>query len=439
MSMKTRTMLIFGASALLFGGTMVGCAHDSGIASASTVNRSAAEQQAARLAAKTTDALADHDADDAVDYAEGAVRLMPRDASYRALLGQAYLEAGRFTSARQAFTDALTLDSNDGGVALRLALAQTAEGDWAGARRTLDDHAGVIPAADRGLALALAGDPKAAIEVLVPAARQRNATPKTRQNLALAFALAGNWRAARAIAMVDLSPADVDKRMEQWAAFATPRAASDQVAALLGVTAEEDQGQPVALALATTTPVALAAADVEPVAAVAAPLAEPQPSMAAAATVPVATSSPSVLTRVAKVVFGPRKEVVQPLPVRATPKAPIVEYASGKARPAAAPRARTPGSWFVQLGAYENAAVAHDGWKRARRVLPVFKDQTPHGMHYAGNGGEFYRLSVGGFARNDAVQLCRRYKAKGGHCFVRQDAGDQLAKWMRKDTQLASR
>src|SRR3546814_7635088 len=85
--------------------------------------------------------------------------LAPREAGYRAVLGQSYLTDGRFTSARQAFTDALALDSNNGKVALSLALAQTAEGDWTAARATLDDHAGVIPATDRGLALALAGDP----------------------------------------------------------------------------------------------------------------------------------------------------------------------------------------------------------------------------------------------------------------------------------------
>src|SRR3546814_4223832 len=101
-------------------------------------------------------------------------------------------------------SDLLALDSNNGKVALSLALAQTAEGDWTAARATLDDHAGVIPATDRGLALALAGDPKAALQVLVPAARERGATAKTRQNLALTFALAGNWQAARSIAMVDL-------------------------------------------------------------------------------------------------------------------------------------------------------------------------------------------------------------------------------------------
>src|SRR3546814_20529606 len=73
-------------------------------------------------------------------------------------------------------SDLLALDSNNGKVALSLALAQTAEGDWTAARATLDDHAGVIPATDRGLALVLAGDTKAALPGLVPPARERGAT-----------------------------------------------------------------------------------------------------------------------------------------------------------------------------------------------------------------------------------------------------------------------
>src|SRR3546814_11063525 len=105
-----------------------------------------------RISDWSSDVCSSDLADDAVDFAEKAVALAPREAGYRAVLGQSYLTDGRFTSARQAFTDALALDSNNGKVALSLALAQTAEGDWTAARATLDDHAGVILATDRGLA-----------------------------------------------------------------------------------------------------------------------------------------------------------------------------------------------------------------------------------------------------------------------------------------------
>src|SRR3546814_14578081 len=108
---------------------MVGCAgQDVGVASASTRDADAGARQAAKLIDKANRALAKSHADDAVDFAEKAVALAPREAGYRAVLGQSYLTDGRFTSARQAFTDALALDSNNGKVALSLALAQTAEG-----------------------------------------------------------------------------------------------------------------------------------------------------------------------------------------------------------------------------------------------------------------------------------------------------------------------
>ncbi|HET8611830.1 MAG TPA: tetratricopeptide repeat protein, partial [Sphingomonas sp.] len=153
--MNRRLAMSFTLSALLLGGTMVGCTHDARVASASARDAEKAESQAADLAAKAGKALASKKGDKAVEYAEAAVALQPRDASYRVLLGQSYLQAGRFASAHQAFADTLALDPDNARAALNLALAETAEGDWAGARRTLADHAAIIPASDRGLALAL--------------------------------------------------------------------------------------------------------------------------------------------------------------------------------------------------------------------------------------------------------------------------------------------
>ena len=52
-------------------------------------------------------------------------------------------------------------------------------------------------------------------------------------------------------------------------------------------------------------------------------------------------------------------------------------------------------------------------------------------MPIKSGAGSLYRLSVGGFAREDATALCRSYKAKGGSCFVRASAGDQIASWVK--------
>ncbi|RZM03584.1 MAG: tetratricopeptide repeat protein, partial [Sphingomonas sp.] len=205
--MKIRLVLTLGLSALVFGGTMVGCTAGggNGIASASDRNADLVAKAAADNARKAEKALARRDAGAAIRFAEAAVELSPRSAGYRMLLGQSYLQGGRFASAQQVFGDVLTLSPGNAKAALNLALAKVATGDWAGARRTLDANATVIPAADRGLAMALAGDPKGAVVLLTQVARTPEADAKVRQNLALSFALAGQWNMARVVAATDMS------------------------------------------------------------------------------------------------------------------------------------------------------------------------------------------------------------------------------------------
>ncbi|OYY90651.1 MAG: hypothetical protein B7Y45_06815 [Sphingomonas sp. 28-66-16] len=454
--MKSRAIMTLGLSALVMGGTVIGTAvTKGGIAIASTRSTAKMAKMAAAEAARAATALAAHKIGAAIDAAELAVRYDPQEASYRALLGHAYLQAGRFASARDAFGDALALSPSDGRVALSLALAQTATGDWTSARKTLDDHAQLVPVADLGLAMALAGDPASAVELLTSAARSPGADAKTRQNLALSLALAGRWEEARSVAALDVTPGDLDQRMTEWAAFAHPLTASAQVASLLGVTAVQDSGQPVALAL--NAPVSPQASSVDAYMP-GQPAASAVPQVAASAAVEAAPVALAATTDVAaldtpatpvqpSITFADRREVVQALPTR--------DSAPGRAKPAvklavAKPEASPPagkapasglakGNFYVQLGAYENAGVARDGWMRATQRFADFADQTPSGMTIKTGGTSFYRLSVGGFARADAVSLCLRYRAAGGRCFVRASAGDEVASWKPVARQLASR
>jgi len=410
--MKTRTVLL-GASTLILGAmTVAGTAVRS--MSADTGKAEAANSKAGAEAARAQKALLKRKAGDAVKAAEAAVALDPRNAEYRSLLGQAYLLAGRFTSASQALHDTLALDPGNGRAALNLALAEIGTGDWAGARATLDAHADQIPASDLGLAFALAGDPARGVEILGNAVRQPEATAKTRQNLALAFALAGRWAEATSVAAVDVPGDQLDQRIAQWARFATPANAYDQVAALLGVKAVKDGGQPVALALAgTPTQVAVETAIQ--------PLPEPAPEPKLAST--------------GEVVFAPRREIVQPLPATYKPRpiAPVRAMAAARLGPG-------PEAFYVQLGAFANAGVAKDAWTRLSRRTPALAVHMPQGATVRTGTGTFYRLSVGGFAREEAVALCGTVKARGGACFVRRAAGDQTASWIAsKDTQLAAR
>lgn len=438
--MNTRTLLLGGISALLLGGTMVGCAATGGgVASASDRSGALAARGAATNAGKAQTALARREGPAAIGYAEGAVALMPQSAEYRMLLGQSYLQGGRFTSASRAFADTLQLSPTNGKAALNLALAQVATGDWQAARQTLTANAAIIPAPDRGLALSLAGDTAGGIALLTEVARSPETNAKVRQNLALSFALAGRWPEARVVAAADMAPADVDARLQQWALFAQPATASDQVASLLGVRAVADAGQPVALALNAPAPVVPGV-----------------PEQALAAVEPVAPQADAVPVEVAstpaagfsKVSFGPRQEVVQALPTmmlrpeNGPIKLAATPASTGRGMATAAYEAKAPatGTWYVQLGAFESAGVAKDAWGRASRRFAMLAAHSPNGMTFKAKGEDFYRLSVGGFSRSAANTLCRQYRAKGGACFVRQGAGDAMAQWLRKPgMQMASR
>lgn len=457
--MNSRKMIKFGLSALVLGGVAVTGIATQGFTSSAFATSGANVKKAEAEAKAAEKAIAKRKAGDAVQHAEAAVANDPTNADYRALLGQAYLLAGRFTSASQALTDALTLDPADGRVALNLVLAKIAQGDWQGARTTLQASGDKIPASDRGLAFALAGDPVTAIDILGPAAREATATAKTRQNLALSLALAGRWKQANEIAAMDVAPDKLQERMMEWARFSRPTNAYDQVASLLNVVPVQDGGQPVALALSQQPNVAVAAvAPADPVDAYMPGVPQGAEQVVAEAPVDVAAApapAPEVQPepqQVAgtgpQVVFGPRAEVVQQIRVAERAPAPVAARASVRVAKASAPVASPvatvkakPGNYYVQLGAYANAEVARDGWARHASRVPALRGETPQGVKFSTAAGNFYRLSVGGFDRAGAASLCSQVRASGSSCFVRVGAGDSLAAWVKSGgrAQVAAR
>lgn len=423
------------------------------------------------IAAKSADqarvALEAGKASKAVGLAEAAVAGSPRDAGYRALLGQAYLNHGRFASATAALTEAVELGATDSNTILSLTLAQIAQGKNADAVALLTQHRDTVPASDIGLALALAGDSEGAIYVLSEAARAEGASARTRQNLALAFALSGRWAQARILASQDLSAAKLEARMAEWSKLAEQPSAQIRVASLIGTKAQQDAGMPVRLALANfgetqlaaaAPAVELASADPAPVAAYAPPppvLADagsairsvelPMPERGADGVVPV-TELPQP---------KPAGEVIvaDAAPYRAAPRV----AGEGRIRPAQKqalelatvliPKvmgfdAKKPTGWAVQLGAYDSLGIAKEKWgtlKKRNGVLANF----PASSHAATvNGRNFYRLTVNGLAtRADATSLCNQLKAQGQTCFVRAMGGSENIQWAAKGSplRLASR
>ena len=93
--------------------------------------------------------------------------------------------------------------------ALSVALIQIAEGNPRAAASRLDDLEG---ARRRPISASLTRSPAAPTAPCrssKTAARAPGATARTRQNLALAYAMTGDWRRARAVAAQDLSPAEL--------------------------------------------------------------------------------------------------------------------------------------------------------------------------------------------------------------------------------------
>lgn len=399
-----------------------------------------------KLAAQAEKALVKKNVAKAVLQAEAAVAAAPNNAGYRMVLGRAYLESGRFRSAAASFADALALDASNGSAALSLVLAKLGSGDSEGARTVLATHGELIPAGDRGLALALAGDLGTAIPLLEAAVRAGGADAKTRQNLALSYALAGRWPEAKLMASYDLDPATLSARIMEWSRLAREGQASSQVSALLGVSPGDDAGMPVQLALLAPQPmptapiqVAQAAPPPPPVRMEAPQVVIPEPAQPQPAITPV---EPAVqfapLTPVVQVVEAAPATVQPPKLVRPTAAAP----ATTAPRAASLPRP-TGGRFAVQIGSFDSLGVAQASWDRSARRIGVLRDYVPSTATFVRGNAVFRRLSVSGFAtRADAVRVCETLRARGGQCFVRQTAGDMPLQWVMRSgggTRMAAR
>ena len=392
------------------------------------------------LATKAQMALAANDVATATSLAERAVEKSPRDAGFRALLGNCYLAAGRFASAEAAYKDSLTLVATQPQVVLKLALVEIAQGKNDEAKYLLAQAQGMLDAADTGLALALAGDPQNAVSVLEPAARAVGADSRTRQNLALAYALAGQWEQAKVVAAQDVPGDQLDARIQQWMVLSKPARASDQVAALIGIQpVASDPGQPTRLALneaepvrqvanepigdvpqglTSTATVELTPVETPPAEPVAVAEADPTPA-------PVPEIAPVAVAEAAPAPIAPAVAVGEARPAL-SPTAARLSESLATIRKASAPRiAKGNSRAVVQIGAYSSRDRVATAWNKVAGKHGSLKRFVPVTARFSGAKGTVYRLAVKGFASDrEAVSLCASLKRAGASCFVRTTSGD---------------
>jgi Flp pilus assembly protein TadD len=437
-----------------------------------------------------------------LEIAEAAVEAEPRNAQNRALLGASYMKEGRFQSAATSFGDAIALGNTDARTILSYALAETANGNNAAALAALKEHRGSIDDADLGLAYALAGEPARGVHVLSNAVRNGQSDAKTRQNLAYAYALQGNWRAARLMAAEDVPADQLNERIAEWAANIGPQAYQTRVAKLLNVTPSRDEGQPAHLALSgAESPVRMATApapaanaftengELAPISAQApesAPASGPIMARSAPAAVPAAAKAPApVVAEKAKAepkrparfaaAFGSpaakpsartpnqRKRyvsnpVVQKLPANysqaKTPtrvaQAPVARAPAAKPAMAqntqqrrmvsttATPRIETTGTHLVQLGSFTNRAVAEAASKKLQQRYSQLKGRDMVITEARVKGKTYWRVAAAGFGQGSAKSACSSLKRKGLGCFA-YSAARKLPGAVDKGVRIAAR
>lgn len=421
-------------------------------------NSAVAKSSPDKTAAEAQKALAKGDVERAVGLAEALVAVNPREPAYRALLGQAYLRAGRFESAATTFDDAMKLGDNSAKTALSLALADIGAGRNQDAVAILNDWRDAISAADLGLAYALAGETSRGVAILSDALRSGDNSPKLRQNLAYAYALDGRWREARQMAAQDIPADQLDARMSSWASMALPDASKQRIVTLLHVPMRSDPGQPAALALNTssdqqqlaaeTGAVRTPAASAIPAVAVAAHGELPPASAGSSATLaqyqpisapPVADAAPATNTPEA---FRPEyggAPVVQPLdatPVAApaakpAPKPRQVRVAAAVPQPKAVshrpglrPRhaavavAGRGSSHMVQLGSFASEQGARRAWGFYAKRNPELRNFKMAITQAVVKGKKYWRVAAAGLDGRGASGLCSAVKGRGGVCFA---------------------
>lgn len=439
-------LLAAGAAILTVSG---GCASvDENISSVSGAVHEGADLKAAAKAAKASKKALEHGKyDRAVTLAEDAVMAAPQEASYRARLGQAYQKSGRFASAEQAFAEARVLGDGSAKTVISHALALTAIGETDRARALLIENRPELPASDYGLALALLGDRDMSVEVLEDAVRNGPSSSQARQNLALAYAIAGRWRESQLVGQRDLAPGELRQRITEWAQLARPGAYQERVAAILGVTpVSADAGMPVLLALdqpeieagsvaggaARYSNASLAAVNAEPAVGSPNDLFRAEPEVLIEKTQTAAFAATDVAATIASAPLNAKPaaaqstsetspvQVAKPLPAPST-SAPSTKFV----KPAETAPTAAPGPQYVlQLGSFSTARNADHALDILKRRYSLLDQLQPVKAEVTIGGRQYHRVGASSIgSEKDARALCRKIRNLGGECLVRPVAG----------------
>ena len=157
-------------------------------------------------------------AEQAAKVLEHARTLSPENEAVLRNLGRAYVALGQSKEAQQAYLAALAVNPNDSRILNGLGISYALDNDFETAESHYRAGLKIDPQnldIQNNLAYTLISAKRyeEAITILKPLATRDGSTERQRQNLALAYGLAGHEDEARKMSLIDLSPAEVDRNL----------------------------------------------------------------------------------------------------------------------------------------------------------------------------------------------------------------------------------
>lgn len=305
--------------------------------------------------------------------------------------GKASLLLGQFDGAQSSFEAALSLTtpaSNKSRILSGLAIALAALGQTESALDAFGASNDTVALANKAIILSGSGDQKGAIAILERLVTEERATAKDRQNLAMAYLLAGNEKAARRTARLDLDDASVNATFQFYQALGALSQQKRFVALLTGaidpawsrradgnltLTASADHNKAAARMIKAQQPVA-------------------------------------------------QKEINITDAQKQQEEAERQNYKHGDVPPVLEAT-----GWALQIGAYRTTERLTRGWglllERNKDILgdiPPRRSEMDFGQQTDGPSGFYYRLNAGPLQSFDEARvLCNALIERGTPCWIR--------------------
>ena len=317
------------------------------------------------------------------------------------VLGKSRIALGKYEGALQALDSVGDTAAQGAALSARInsarGIALAALGQTGEAIATLKNESDPSSLGNLALIFATTGNPEAAVNILEPLARSGKASPQNRQNLAMAYLLAGRDEDAHQMARLDLDPVSVNETFTFYRSLASLPVNHRMQALTTGVInpdwTREQAGNRV--------------------------LADSETARAGAKRIAADTTNMPETPALAK--------APEPAPRQTAQREERKPVDTAKYELTEIPPLVEPNGWALQIGAYRTIKALMRGWTILYRAnadllaeIPPRRSEVDFGDSTGKPRGFYYRLNAGPLKSLSAARtLCRELQARGTACWVR--------------------